>query len=72
MLCTEKNLSKQNHFQTEYFAQFRQVFDLCRSKLHRNFVHGTVKSVWFRKVFVYSGFSLDRSHCIYIVHAFPR
>jgi hypothetical protein len=48
MLYTEKNLSKQNHFQT---VQFRQVFDLSRSKLHRNFVHGIVKSVWFRQVF---------------------
>jgi hypothetical protein len=33
------------------FVQLRQVFGLHRFKLHRHLVDGTVKSVWFRKVF---------------------
>jgi len=40
------------------------VFGLDRFKLHRHLVDGTVKSVWLRQVFVYSGFGLDRFHCI--------
>jgi hypothetical protein len=43
-------LSKSNPFGTEEFVQFRQVFGLYRSKLHRNLVDRTVKSVWFRQV----------------------
>ena len=31
---------------------FRQVFGLHRFKLHRHVEDGTVKSVWFRQVFV--------------------
>ena len=33
------------------------MFGLHRFKLHRHLVDGTVKSVWFQQVFVYSGFS---------------
>ena len=43
-----KNLSKLG---SDKFVQFSQVFGLHRFILHRHLVDGTVKSVWFRKIF---------------------
>ena len=39
-------------------------FVVYRFKLHRHLVDGTVKSACFRQVSVYSGFALDKLHCI--------
>jgi hypothetical protein len=50
-LTVQSNLSKPNPFGTEELVQFKQVVDLDRFKLHKLFVDGTVKSVWFRRVF---------------------
>ena len=44
-------MPKPNHFEAEGFFQLRQVFGLHRFKLHRHLVDGTVKSVWYRRVF---------------------
>ena len=63
-LLLQWNLSKPNTFQTKTFAQNRQVFSLDRLnslKLGLNLMFS------LHRISIYSGFSLDRFHCIIIL-----